>query len=96
MQLKLLNCNANLLYCVSKMPFIDFDSIPVFTILPGFDAKLNHSEQLTFGKVEIKQGSILPEHSHHNEQVTVVLEGQLSFTIEGETKVHGSQVWLHT
>lgn len=69
------------------MPFIDFDSTSVFEILPGFEARLHHSDQLTFGKVHIRKGALLPEHHHFNEQVTIVLEGRLKFTIEGETKI---------
>ena len=35
--------------------------------------------------VYLKQGAIVPEHSHHNEQLTYILEGALRFTIGGET-----------
>jgi quercetin dioxygenase-like cupin family protein len=35
--------------------------------------------------VYLAQGAIVPEHSHHNEQVTYILEGELRFTIDGET-----------
>ena len=35
--------------------------------------------------VYLAQGAIVPEHSHHNEQITYILEGLLRFTIGGET-----------
>ena len=35
-------------------------------------------------RVLMKQGCIVPEHSHHNEQVTYILEGALKFWIDGK------------
>ena len=35
--------------------------------------------------VYLKRGALVPEHSHHNEQLTYILEGALRFTIGGET-----------
>jgi quercetin dioxygenase-like cupin family protein len=35
--------------------------------------------------VYLAQGAIVPEHAHHNEQITYILEGKLRFTIGGET-----------
>jgi quercetin dioxygenase-like cupin family protein len=35
--------------------------------------------------VHLAKGAIVPEHSHHNEQLTYILEGKLRFTIDGET-----------
>lgn len=57
--------------------------IPTQEIAPGFTARFIHTEQLTIGYVNIKAGSVLPEHSHVHEQVTHVLEGRLELTIDG-------------
>jgi len=35
--------------------------------------------------VYLARGAIVPEHAHHNEQITYILEGKLRFTIGGET-----------
>jgi quercetin dioxygenase-like cupin family protein len=35
-------------------------------------------------RVLLKKGCIVPEHSHHNEQITYILEGALKFWIDGE------------
>jgi quercetin dioxygenase-like cupin family protein len=44
-------------------------------------------------RVLLKKGALVPLHSHHNEQVTYVLEGALRFTIEGqEITVHTGEV----
>lgn len=65
------------------MIFKQTSEIPTQEIAPGFTARFIHTEQLTIGYVHIKAGSRLPEHSHAQEQVTHVLEGQLELTIAG-------------
>jgi len=35
-------------------------------------------------RVLLKKGCMVPEHSHHNEQITYVLEGALKFGIDGK------------
>jgi len=38
-------------------------------------------------RVFIKKGGHVPEHHHHNEQVTYILEGALKFAIDGKEVV---------
>jgi quercetin dioxygenase-like cupin family protein len=77
------------------MSFINFDEVKESEIWEGITARLFHSDNLTFGKVKIENGAILPEHSHHNEQFTKVLEGRLEFKIGDETKVLESGMVAH-
>ena len=60
------------------------DDIPARELAPGFSAKLVHGQQTTLSIVDIKKGSILPEHRHIHEQLTYILEGQLDMVIGGE------------
>ncbi len=69
------------------MSIINFDEVKEAEIWEGITARFFHSDNLTFGKVKIENGAILPEHSHHNEQFTKVLEGRLEFKIGDETIV---------
>ncbi len=41
-------------------------------------------EKLMMARVFIKKGAHVPEHHHHNEQVTFILEGALKFAIDGK------------
>ncbi len=41
-------------------------------------------QDIMVARVLMKQGCIVPEHSHHNEQVTYILEGALKFWIDGK------------
>ncbi len=48
---------------------------------------------MMLARVLLKKGAHVPEHSHHNEQITYVLEGALKFLIEGkEVTVRAGEV----
>jgi quercetin dioxygenase-like cupin family protein len=51
----------------------------------------HHSEELTFGHITLEKGAVLPEHHHVQEQWTHVIEGQLEFSMQGETVVLTSE-----
>jgi quercetin dioxygenase-like cupin family protein len=53
-------------------------------LVEGITGHYAHGENLTFGYVDIKKGSILPEHNHAQEQITYIIEGQLDMTIGGK------------
>jgi quercetin dioxygenase-like cupin family protein len=44
-------------------------------------------------RVLLKKGAHVPLHSHHNEQVSYILEGALKFALEGkEITVHAGEI----
>ena len=47
----------------------------------GIKGYYAHGNQITFGLVELEAGSSVPLHSHVNEQITYILEGQLDMII---------------
>ena len=51
---------------------------------PDFSRKLVVGDELMLSRVLLKKGCVVPEHSHHNEQVTYILEGALRFWIDGK------------
>lgn len=59
-------------------------SIPPKEIVPGITGYYAHGDKHTFGYVEIKKGSVVPEHHHIQEQITYIIEGQLNMVIGGE------------
>ena len=54
-------------------------------VVPGITGYYAHGDKHTFGYVEIKKGSVVPEHHHIHEQITYILEGQLDMVIGGES-----------
>ena len=44
-----------------------------------------HGENVTLGLIELDPGVAVPEHSHANEQLGILIEGSVRFTIGDET-----------
>lgn len=62
------------------------------------ERRLITGERMMLTHVYLKKGCIVPRHSHHNEQLTYILEGALRFWIgedEGETLVVRAGEVLH-
>ena len=64
------------------MQVIHLEEIKEREIVPGFKGRFIHSEKLTIAHWQIKGGSILPDHSHHHEQVINLIEGKFELTID--------------
>jgi quercetin dioxygenase-like cupin family protein len=69
------------------MAFINLSDVKEREIVPGFRAKMVHSQNMTFAFWNVKAGSPLPEHSHPHEQITTVISGSFELTADGETKI---------
>ncbi|HZV69160.1 MAG TPA: cupin domain-containing protein [Saprospiraceae bacterium] len=77
------------------MPFINFNNIPHQRIWDGVHGALQHSDELTFGHIILEKGAIVGEHHHIHEQWTHVLEGELEFTLGGETQIMTPGITAH-
>jgi quercetin dioxygenase-like cupin family protein len=55
-------------------------------IVPGFHARMVHSESMTFSVWDVEAGAELPEHSHPHEQISTVLEGTFELVVDGTSK----------
>ena len=66
------------------MPRVELSSIEPKEIVDGYLARFIHTENMTFSFVDIIAGKTLPEHSHVNEQVSIMLEGEFELTLSGE------------
>jgi quercetin dioxygenase-like cupin family protein len=69
------------------MPFLNFNTKNKLKIWDGINGSFFHSEQLTFGQIIVDKGTVLPEHKHPHEQWTLLIEGELEFTVNGETQI---------
>lgn len=56
-------------------------------IFPGVHIFTCAGERMMLSVVELQPGSEVLPHSHPHEQMGMLLEGELRFTIDGETKV---------
>ena len=69
------------------MQFVDTRALEIKEPLPGWRGRFFDSERFTFGHYEIVAGARILEHSHPNEEVRHVIEGELEVTIVGVTRV---------
>ena len=58
-----------------------WDDIPREKVTDQLDRKLVTGDRMMLAQVFLKKGSIVPRHSHENEQLTWILEGALRFWI---------------
>ncbi len=60
-------------------------------MLPGvWRRTLDYGERLMVVQVTLEEGVVVPVHRHPHEQITYVVEGQLSIEVGGQTHVLGS------
>jgi unsaturated pyranuronate lyase len=67
--------------------FIELKDLDYFTPLKGLKAKLVHTNNQTYAFWEIDINTILPEHKHPHEQVSIVTKGELELTIDNVTQI---------
>src|SRR3954471_20316749 len=75
-----------------------WEDIPEEPLSDVLSRKIITGDRMMLAHVYLKQGSIVPRHSHENEQLTYILEGALRFWIgedEAETVVVRAGEVLH-
>ena len=65
-----------------------WDKMPKENVSPTLDRRLITGDRMMLAHVYLKKGCIVPKHSHENEQITYILEGELKFWIgEDESQI---------
>lgn len=67
--------------------YIPWNSIQLETLNPLLQRQFVVGQEIMLARVLLKKGCVVPRHSHHNEQLTYVLEGALKFWIDGRELV---------
>ena len=67
------------------MTIIDTKNLPVVERKPGWHGRYFDSPNMTFGHYEFEAGAVIQPHSHEQEEVWHVVEGDLEVTIAGVT-----------
>lgn len=74
--------------------FVDADQCTRHEIFPGVAIHTMDGEQMMLSVVEFAPGAVVELHDHPHEQIGLLLEGELTFTIGGETKtLRPGQMW---
>jgi len=72
---------------------IPWHTIALEELNPLLQRQFVVGQEIMLARVLLKKGCIVPEHSHHNEQLTYILDGALKFWIDGkEIVVHAGEV----
>lgn len=71
------------------MPRYRLDDMEQKEPVPGYRLRAVHGERMTVAYWEIDPEAVMPEHSHPQEQVATLLEGEFELTVDGETHVLG-------
>ena len=66
------------------LQYIPWNTIPLEDLNPLLQRQFVVGQEIMLARVLLKKGCIVPEHSHHNEQLTYILEGALKFWIDGQ------------
>ena len=75
-----------------------WSEIPYEQLSAHIERRFVHGESIMLAQLRLARGAIVPLHSHHNEQVSYILEGALKFWIgaeDGEEIVVGAGEVLH-
>jgi quercetin dioxygenase-like cupin family protein len=76
-----------------QLQYIPWHRIPLEDLNPLLQRQFVVGQEIMLARVLLKKGCIVPEHSHHNEQLTYILDGALKFWIDGEEiVVHSGEV----
>ena len=71
------------------MSFIDTRRLAVVEPKPGWHGRYFDSANMTFGHYDFDEGAVIPAHSHAQEEVWHVIEGELEVTIGDLTERAG-------
>jgi quercetin dioxygenase-like cupin family protein len=78
---------------MSELKLFRWSEVGLEDLNPLLQRQFVVGEGIMVARVLLKKGCHVPMHSHHNEQITYILEGALKFGIDGdEITVHAGEV----
>jgi quercetin dioxygenase-like cupin family protein len=69
-----------------SVTFYRWEDMPKEKVSETLDRRLITGDRVMLTHVYLKKGSVVPRHSHENEQITYILEGGLRFWIGEDEK----------
>jgi len=68
---------------MSELKFFRWNDVELEDLNPLLQRQFVVGEGVMVARVLLKKGSYVPKHSHHNEQISYILDGALKFGIDG-------------
>ena len=69
------------------MPFINLNDLETEEPRPGLNVRFVHSDTMTLVFGNNKVGYVFPAEQHHNDQIMIVMSGEMELTVGNETKI---------
>ena len=64
-----------------------WDDIPQEVLTSKIGRRMVTGEQVMLAIIDLKEGAVVPSHSHHNEQISYVVSGCLRFTMGDQSVI---------
>jgi quercetin dioxygenase-like cupin family protein len=71
----------------AALKYFQWKDVELEHLNPLIDRQMVVGDKMMLARVLLKKGAHVPEHHHHNEQLTYILEGALKFKIDGREVV---------
>jgi len=69
---------------MAQHKYVPWDSVELEDLNPLLKRQFVVGENVMIARILLKKGCVVPLYSHHNEQVTYILEGALKFGLKGQ------------
>ena len=74
--------------------FVNPDECSQYEIFPGVNIQTMAGRQVMLSVVDMQPNAVVELHHHPHEQIGILLQGELHFTIGGEKQtLHPGQMW---
>lgn len=77
------------------MQIYRWDQVDKEQVNPFMQRQMIHGQTMTVARINLRKGCSVPEHSHHNEQITMLESGRLRFVLGGKEVMLGAGETLH-
>jgi quercetin dioxygenase-like cupin family protein len=69
------------------MQHYQWENVPREELNPLLARQVIQSDNMTVARMYLGKGCLVPEHSHHNEQISMVEQGSAKFVVAGEERI---------
>ena len=69
---------------MENLQTINWEEVELETVNPSMKRRIVTGEKMTVARIYFEDGFVVPMHSHHNEQITQVIRGQMHFVFGDE------------
>lgn len=70
---------------IDNLQSINWDEVELETVNEHMQRRIVTGDKMTVARIYLKDGFVVPMHSHHNEQITQVIRGRMHFVF-GENR----------